>query len=60
MGLGWKVTNTVRKCYMNKTVMQNPEKVRLELTPGEIEAKQAKSQWKMHGVVEGKAYANIL
>lgn len=45
---------------MNKTIMQNPEKVRLELTPGEIEAKQAKSQWKMHGVVEGKACANIL
>lgn len=34
---------------MNKTVTQDPEKVKLELTPGKIGAKQAKSQWKMHG-----------
>lgn len=34
---------------VNKTVTQDPEKVKLELTPGKIGAKQAKSQWKMHG-----------
>lgn len=51
-----EITN-VRKCYMNKTVMQDPQKVKLELTPGKIGAKWAKSQWKMHG---RRACTNIL
>ena len=29
-----KLTNAVRKCYMIKTVLQDPEKVKLGLTPG--------------------------